>query len=183
MKSAAVHSQIVYSNEGITFPVAVGEALLAFAGKNIARPHVAVGTCDEAHLSATDGHTALRFLGCTPGGTQPMTYARSVWTRETVDRAVKVAKATKGQVSLLWTERAKDLNFPPMSTVVPSAKMSAKEPVGLNPDYLARLSKVAKACGQAFVALAGLGDPLDPVLFHVTGISLRAEVVIMPGRL
>jgi hypothetical protein len=156
-------------------------ALLEFATKDLTRCHLGVGI-SNGKLCATDGHTLIRFEQASEDTT--LNHGK-VWTRATVDIAVKVAKATKLDVVLRYSDFT-TCTFPPVEQVIPDKGFGKKGTgvhVGLDPAYLARMTKVAKACETKGVLLRSMGGELDQVSFTAKGNDLEAIVVIMPMRI
>lgn len=174
---------IKHTEDAVTVPIAVGAALLKFAGDDPDRPGVSVGIDDDAHLCATDGSTAVRFLGCDPGKVVPTQRCRLAWGREYLKCQVAIAKATKSDVELR-VDACCAAPFPPLAQVMPKEKFGKSDgPIGVDAAYLERLASVQKACDADRVHLTGHGDPGDPLLFMVEGKApFRAEVVVMPMR-
>lgn len=173
-------------------------ALLEFANTDSTRAHLySVGISDGC-LCATDGHTLLRYDApqCEPVSAKGL-HSR-YWSRDYVQTRLGIAKVEKKDVVLeLSFLQSEGAPFPPVNQVVPEpgltygrngkgVERSKAHPIGFNPDYFARLSKVCKAvklsgatCGAALVSA---GSELDPVAFEITYFSspLKATVVIMP---
>ena len=108
---------------------------------------------------------------------------RKVWSRSYVETAAKVARARKSAVTLSYADLLQT-EFPPVAQVIPEQAISATGPIGINPEYLARLTLMGKACGVDGVKLVSAGGGLDPVAF-ATGRrgELRGLAVIMPMRI
>lgn len=186
-----------HTDDALIVPVALADALMQFASDDPTRSYMTGLGLDECYLSATDGHTAARVIGCDPGGvkTTPSVCDRSCWSGEYVETAIRVAKATRSPtIALAWSARL-DAKFPPLEQVVPGARtIACSETIGQCAEYLARLVKVAHAvqggrrasqgAGQP-VALEHAAGPLDPVVWRVPGLegSPDVQVVIMPVRL
>jgi hypothetical protein len=162
----------------LALPVAT--ALLAFASKDTTRAHLGIGI-EGSHLCATDGHTLVMFA---PGNSSPRaSLEREVWSRSYVETAVRVARAQKSKtVALPYTALLVEQKFPPCSQVVPEDGFSLRGPIGVNPEYLARLQAVAKACGETGVRLTSARGDLDPIAFKAGRGGTTATVVIMPMR-
>lgn len=175
---------IRYTIAGLALPVAVAETLTTFAGRDATRPSVAVGI-DDGYMCATDGHTAVRFLECDPNGQQPMEWNGSVWSRDYVLQQAKVGKATKAPCLLAWNARIAGATFPPLAQVVPARGIvPGWNHWAVDPDYLARIAKVAKACDSKTTVLIAASDDLSPTLWvcegNPDGNQLTAEVILMP---
>ncbi len=139
---------------------------------------------DRGSLAATDGNRLVVFSdvdrpssdAAAPG------HQGKVWTRAHVETLVKVAKATKADHVRLELDKAGQ-GFPPAWQVVPGYGMEAgRDSIGVNPDYLADLCKVTKACEANCAELAQAKGELDPLGFMVKGHEHTARVVIMPVR-
>lgn len=175
---------IRFADTYIDVSVAVAAALAAFASKDATRPHIGVGI-DQGALAATDGHRLVLFndAAVRPKLAHEHLAQGKVWPRAHVETLVKVAKAQKADTIRLELAQAGG-GFPPAWQVVPGYGMEARADasIGVNPDYLADLGKVAKACGSPNVELAQVKGELDPVGFMVKGHEHTARVVIMPVR-
>jgi len=183
-----------FTSDSVTLSQAAAAALLAFASRDATRPKLGVGISDGS-LCATDGHALLRFDApqCEPS--VALKLDRKVWSAEYVSTRLKVAKADKTDVRLDF-EAFKDMQFPPVGTVVPEPGFGVlvkgapsdkgirkMKPTGVNPEYLARMVSVTKACGTKGVQLTALHGELDPIMFTICGPTLKATVVIMPMRI
>ena len=168
----------------LSLPVAM--ALLAFASKDDYRAHLGIGIEDGA-VGATDGHTAVLFEACAvEDGGNPAAHDRRVWSRATVETAVKVARAHKAKtVTLQYGLFLDGPTFPPLRQVLPEDGISGNDcAIGFNPKYVGQLSLVAKACGAEGVKLTALRGGLDPLGFRATGTeSVTARAAVMPMRI
>lgn len=173
---------IAFDPAHVEISLAVATALLRFATKDPTRP-IGVGV-DKACLCATDGHRLVSFppTGCTP--IHATAYHGRRWARSYVETLLKVAKAKKEPTIKLELAKQED-GFPPVDQVMPKYALESRDPsdsIGLNPEHLADLAPVAKACDAAGVRLSQASGSLDPVGFHVDGPDLQARVIIMPMR-
>lgn len=176
---------IAFDTAHIEISLAVATALLRFASKDATRP-IGVGVHRGA-LCATDGHRLVAFDldGTKPGARQyAERYHGKRWARSYIETLLKVAKAKKEPTLKLELAQQQD-GFPTVSQVIPSYALEpskATDRIGVNPEYLADLAPVAKACEAAAVQLASVQGELDPIGFYVRGTDLQARVVIMPMR-
>lgn len=175
---------IRFADTYIDVSVVVATALATFASKDATRPHIGVGV-DQGALAATDGHRLVIFndVAVRPKLAHEHLAQGKVWPRAHVETLVKVAKATKADTIRLELDKAGS-GFPPAWKVVPDYGMEpqADTSIGVNPDYLSDLCKVAKACGTSKVELSQAKGELDPIGFVVPGPEHTARVVIMPVR-
>lgn len=179
----------------ITISVATAKALLAFAGTDPTRVHVAIGV-DEGRLCATDEHTAIRFFHVDRAMLAP--YEGRVWSAETVATAIKVARARKeSTITLGLADALRDVKLPPVSKVCPpwaSHRIADDQgPVSVSPAYLGRMGAAIDAItahnGGRLTSGAYMvhySAPLEPIVYWLPldgdGEHLGAEVVIMPRR-
>lgn len=175
---------ITYFDTAVVLSLDVANALIAFASKDVTRPHIGVGV-DQGSLCATDGHRAVAFEPCEDAEWCRNTQGK-VWPRAHVETQVKLARAVKAKEVRLELEHAKG-GFPEVWRVVPDYGMEptgAAVGVGVDPAYLADLGKVAKACGVNGVKLTQLKGDRDPIGFTAASkAGHTARVVIMPMRL
>lgn len=172
-----------FSKQCLELSVATTEALLEFASKDEVRESICGIGIDNSMVCATDGYSAMRFRNCNPTDTQPADWNGRMFPLVVVKKALAVTKATKmSAVCLFWEDLAPTARMAPISQVVPQPGFKIEGAIGVNPKYLARLVKVAKACSTYGCNIVGLGGPLDPLLFAVEGRDLQADVVIMPMR-
>lgn len=177
---------IVCTPDHIEISLPVAAALLAFASKDDTREHLCCVGVDQDALCATDGHRAVQFGFATDGSS----HHGKTWSRDYVETAVKIAKARKlATLELRFADCQTTTEgvFPPISRVMPDDGLRpAKEPVGVNPAYLADLEKVRKACDATGVLLSSMRGSCDPLGFTVDGThrgGVRARVAIMPMRI
>jgi len=173
---------IRFGDTHIVIDLSVAAALLAFAGKDETRPSIGVGI-DQGSVCATDGHRALAFEPC-PDALWCARWQGRRWSRTHLEQQVKIAKATKAKELSLWEGHASEpKTFAPIWRVMPDYGVEPKrdESIGVDPEYLADLGKVAKACGVKGVQLTSIRHPLDPIGFKAIGAH-TASVAIMPMR-
>jgi len=171
---------IHFEDTHIVIDLSVAAALLAFAGKDETRPSIGVGI-DQGSVCATDGHRALAF--------EPVSHIANHWqgrrwSRAQLETLVKVAKATKAkELQLPLATASEPKTFAPVWRVMPDygVEPESGESVGVDPEYLADLGKVAKACDVKAVQLTSIRHPLDPIGFKAIGAH-TARVAIMPMR-
>lgn len=176
---------IRFADTYIDVSVVVATALATFASKDATRPHIGVGV-DKGNLAATDGHRLVVFTDGAASELHGVDYRLclqgKVWPRAHVETLVKVARAQKADSIRLELDKAGS-GFPPAWQVVPSYGMeTGRDSIGVSPDYLADLCKVAKACGTSKVEISQAKGELDPIGFAVHGSEHSARVVIMPVR-
>lgn len=173
---------IHFEDSHVVIGLDVAAALLAFASKDETRPAQGVGI-DNGSVCATDGHRAVAFEPCTDAVWCKRWQGRR-WSRAALETAVKVAKATKAcELQLQLATASEPYTFAPIWRVMPDYGVEPKSPesIGVNPAYLADLSKVAKACEVQGVQLSAVRGPFDPVGFKAVGAH-TASVAIMPMR-
>ena len=56
-----------HTDDALIVPVALADALMQFASSDPTRFRITGLGLDACHLSATDGHTCARAMGCDPG--------------------------------------------------------------------------------------------------------------------
>lgn len=172
---------ITCNSDSIELEIPVALALLAFASKDNARPHLHCVGIDQGTIGATDGHRAVAFGFCSGGAS---THHGKVWARDHVETLIKVAKAHKlATIALRFDACAKGVILPPLSRVMPEPRMTAKRAVGFDPKLMSALELACKACGVKGAALDSLAGELDPIGFTVAGPSQSARVVVMPMRI
>ncbi len=176
---------ITFTETDVTLPVGAAVALLEFASKDATRTHLCGVGIDGAWLGATDGHAALMFR---TEGEVPANYKRAIWPRVHVASKLAAARAAKEPCIRLEYTAALGTShtvaeFPPLERVFPTGGVDARHPIGLNPSLLARLCKVAKACGVKGLRLCNALGSGDPIGFDTVGGDLEARVAIMPMRL
>ena len=181
--------------EANTFTISKAEAraLVAFASPDETRQHLNAILFDPSNGAAvaTDGHTLVRLkgLGCAVG-------PAFLVDRDTLEKASKLAKkddeiTVNGAVSVDGTVMQyadlSECTFPPYEQVIPKLKEDREiaPAVGINTDYLGRLSLVAKACGKVHPRVTcQVSGELDPILYTCEGPdSGDWTVVIMPVRI
>lgn len=172
---------INYQTDRIEISVLVAAALLEFASKDKSYPQCSIGVQAGA-LCATDGFSCVVFYAAEQ--TDVVRRDGAVWARTAVQIAMKVAKAEKAKtIRLEYASALPDLSLPPISQVLPDYAVKAKESIGFNPEFFARLCTVTKACDAPGAVLTSAKGPRDPVGFTVTGKSgLTARVAVMPMR-
>lgn len=179
---------IVYNPESVEISLPVAAALLAFASADDTRPHLGVGI-NEGALCATDGHQLVRFDLDTceqRDGATPTAHNGKVWAAKRVEIAAKVARLEKRKTVVLnYADCETAYTFPPACHVIPKAGITAREPIGFNPSYLANIAKICKAVGANGAKLTSLKGSLDPLGFRVEGPhgGLAATAVVMPMRI
>ncbi len=134
---------IEFCKLGVRVSRAVLRALVAFGGTDPKRPEVAIGI-DSGDLCATDGHSAIRFERLTKLEVSPMARNGLYWP---VVHASHVAEMTplNDAVLLAWEYAGSD--FPAISKVEPERGFAKQcQPIGVDPELLARLVLAAKAC-------------------------------------
>ena len=158
---------IIYQIDYIEISLPVAAALLEFASKDKSKPECSIGVQAGA-LCATDGFSAVVFYSAEQ--TDVVRRGGAVWARTAVQLAVKVAKAEKAKtIRLEYASALPDLSLPPISQVLPDYAVKAKEPIGFNPEFFARLCSVTKARDAPGAVLTSAKGPLDPSGFTVTG--------------
>ena len=184
---------IILHNDRVELSLPVTAALIAFASKDTTRPHLGIGFQD-GRLNATDGHTLLSFddtCARTDEASMDRRMLRrvidgKVWSRAHVETALKVARAQKAPVvRLMYADALPDQKLPPVTQAIPTYGVEPSEPIKFNPDYFARMSLAAKACGEEGAVLINAKGELDPVGFLVGDrgkLGLSARVVVMPMR-
>ena len=178
---------LTWSANGVTMSQAMCAALLEFASYDDARPMLCGVAISDGCLAATDGHSLLRYDS--PACGKEFNHRR-VWSRAHVERALKVAKLDKADVTLLFADLDHCAMFPTIAQVIPEpgfgkGKSHKQEPVALNPEYLARMVKVCKALGNRGCLLTSMRGDLDAVMYSIRGLKccdVNATVVIMPMR-
>ena len=176
---------LVWAAYGVTMSQAMCAALLEFASYDETRPHLCGVGVSDGQLAATDGHTLLRYDApqCEPVRALPL--HGKVWSRSYVTMALALAKLEKRDVVLKFDGMLVHAQFPPIAQVVPEPGFGKGTSLAINPEYLARLVKVAKACQNQGVLLTSMRGELDPVMYQCSGrrgVTLEATVVIMPMR-
>ena len=167
-------------------------ALLEFAYKTPDSAGLCgIGIDAATYLSASDGCTALRWTRHCGALSD---YKNKFWPRYYCETQLKVAKAINRPVALAWNEfdDQKFLDVNGVFSMTPQG-IRSMEPVGIDPAYLSRLTKVTAAFDRPnldnpqCVALMAAAGPMDPILFEVRGKinahPMDAEIVIMPYRL
>jgi hypothetical protein len=169
---------IQFHTDHVEFSLAVAAALLAFACKDVTRPHMGVGI-DEGCLCATDGHTALIFNN---SQFEYVPTAKLVWSREHVEKSTKIAKACKEKVvSLYYRDVLETKSFPSLKAVLPTKEIvNLQEPIGINPGYFAAMALVSKACGDKPVRLTHAVSNREVLGFRIRDL---ARVIVMPVSL
>ena len=166
----------------------IANALIEFASKDTTREHLNGVTVEQGNLCSTDGHTLVRFMSADPG-LEASRYDRRVWPLAYVKEQARIA-GSKGTVRLEWAALANDrVVAPPLKQVESFEGMGAKEAVGIDSKFLARLEVVCKAAAYYAkripgIVLSSLRGPLDPMRFETAplGSGIAARVVVMPMR-
>ena len=184
---------IYFTDESCDLDINDALALIEFASTDKTRTSLGVGI-SNGNLCATDGHSLLRFnVACAPdtdGLGRAASMHGQVWSRDYVVQQVKVAKATKRAVRLMYSAFTGG-KFPPVDQVVPKPGFGkSRKPTGFDASLVARLVSVCKALTPAGkgrkapgVLLAGNTGELDPLLFKVASEGRSADVVVMPMRI
>lgn len=193
---------IKFNEKSVEISPAAARALLAFASEEPSRSNLYGIGINRGNLCASDGHTALRLIPAKPGEleTPPLGLEGRIFSRGYVEAQVShAARCGRGTpIHLAW-ENAEP-GFCPLYKVEPKPGFNGSDggpgPVGIDPEFLARLVLVSKAMwqpgrdafGKAFappvVALAALRGPLEPLLFECKVPAVgEARVTIMPVRM
>jgi|SRR5690606_19341156 len=151
------------------------KALLKFGSKDKSRPHIYGIGVHQGSLGATDGHAAVTFYVPLKPDTAADLEGR-VFPRPYVEQQLRLATALKTDVSLEPIQ-VFDGPFPPVALITPAATPGATL-TRLDPQYLALLPLVAKACQAPVVSLSA-GHDDGPVRFDFRGRQISATVVMV----
>lgn len=192
---------ITFGKTGLTLSAAVVRALLAFVHPDRTIKHLNGLGIDEGDVCATDGHAAIRFerVDIESGAAAPTSWNRRVFSRATIEAAIKARKKPADPIVLGWDALEPDhVRFANLSNAEPKDGVSADDlPIAFNPELLGRLEVAAKACRREkeageltapalpAVVLTSLGDHLDPCRYSIGGEHWdtavhAAFVTIMP---
>lgn len=151
------------------------KALLKFASKDKSRPNMYGIGVHQGSLAATDGHCAVTFYVPLEPDTAASLEGR-IFPRPYVEQQLRLATALKTDVSLEPIQ-VFDGPFPPISQILPPA--APGDPLlRLDPQYLALLPLVAKACQALITCLSG-GSDGGPVRFDFQGQQISACVIMV----
>lgn len=188
-----------YNAETKSFEVTpkILDALLNFCSDDKTRENLCGITLAPMHggiyLVGTNGHCLFRWEVNAPGVdfSEVLEKKPLLWKRVDLERAVKISKVDKSNVTLTVPEKIENLPtmFPEVERVWPKETgIYASDKLGFNSSYLAHLNTLAKAISgtsHGDVRVTSLTGETSPVVFGVgaSGAEPEVEVVVMPVRI